>query len=419
MSDNHQVVITGSGVVSPIGIGRAAYWDSLATGRSGVGTSAHLSECGMPVVISAEVEDFEPKKYVKPRKSLKVMCREIQFAFAASVLAIEDAGLSPQDEDPDRFGVVLGSEMFYGEFPEMEDAYRHCMVNGKFDFELWGGRAMARLYPLWMLKYLPNMAACQIGIANDARGPNNTISSGESSSLLAIGEAARVIQRGLADVMITGGTGNRLNVTPQLYRGHSNLSHRNDDPASASRPFDARRDGMVNGEGAACFILESAEHAAKRKATVQARLLGFGCGYERRDASREGSGISLSIRRAIADAGLRPEDIGYVNAHGVSTVADDPIEAQAIHRTLGEVPVTAPKSYFGYLGAGGGAVEMAASVIGFEKGLIPPTLNYQHPDEQCPVRVVASGPIPMGKSAVAVLSQSATGQDSAIVIAAP
>jgi 3-oxoacyl-[acyl-carrier-protein] synthase II len=236
---------------------------------------------------------------------------------------------------------------------------------------------------------------------------------------LAIGEAARVIQRGLADVMIAGGTGNRLNLTPQLYRGDSNLSHRNHDPAGASRPFDAQRDGMVNGEGAGCFLLESAAHAAKRQAIIQARVLGFGCSYERQDQHRDGSGITNAIRRGLGDAKLQPGDIGYVNAHGISTIADDSMEAQAIHRTLGEVPVTAPKSYFGYLGAGGGAVEMAASVIGFEKGLIPPTLNYEHPDERCPVRVVSSGPMPMGKPAVMVLNQAATGQSAAVVITAP
>ena len=422
MSQRRKIVITGLGVVSPIGVGKTPFWESLSAGQSGVSASPLLSESGMPICAGGHVKDFDAKLYVRPRKSLKVMCHEIQMAVAAAAMAVEDAGLTPQSADPDRCGIVFGSELFYGEIEEIRDIYRQCHTDGQFHFERWGERMGTDLFPLFMLKYLPNMAACHIGIAQDARGPNNTIALGEASSLLALIEAIRVIERGHADVMLVGGTGNRLNLTPMLYRGDSNCSHRSNDPAAASRPFDADRDGLVNGEGSAVFVLEQEEHAARRGASVFARVLGGGCGYERVDGAgpRTGAAIRTSILRALGDTQLKPIDIGHVNAHGLSTIEDDILEAQAIRDCLGDVPVTAPKSFFGSLGAGGGAVEMAVSVLGFEHGVIPPTLNYETPDPRCPVQVVHGKPAEMRDPRTALLlNQSGTGQAAAVVIAAP
>lgn len=422
MSQRRNIVITGLGVVSPIGVGKAACGESLRAGRSGVTLSPLLAETGMPIRAGGHVKDFDAKLYVRPRKSLKVMCHEIQMAVAAATMAVEDAGLTTPAGDPDRCGVAFGSELFYGEIEEVHELYRHCHTDGQFQFGLWGERMGSDLFPLFMLKYLPNMAACHIGIALDARGPNNTIALGEASSLLALIEAIRVIQRGHADVMLVGGTGNRLNLTPMLYRGDSNCSHRADDPAAASRPFDADRDGLVNGEGAAVFVLEQEEHAVRRGATVFARVLGGGCGYERVDGRqpRTGAAISTSIERALRDAQLTPGDIGHVNAHGVSTIEDDILEAQTIRQCLGDVPVTAPKSFFGSLGAGGGAVELVVSVLGFEQGWIPPTLNYQTPDPRCPIQVIHGSPAELRDPRTALLlNQSGTGQTAAVAIAAP
>ncbi|HEY2882423.1 MAG TPA: beta-ketoacyl synthase N-terminal-like domain-containing protein, partial [Pirellulales bacterium] len=270
-----EVVITGVGVVSPIGIGREAFWTSLAHGVSGVRPITLFDASDNPVKIGAEVVDFDPKQYVRPRKSLKVMSRDIQFGFAAADMALADAGVAPNSQDPDRFGVVFGSEMIYCELAELEAVYRATLPEGQFDFDRWGEAMMSNIYPLWLLRNLPNMVACHIAIVHDARGPNNTIGHSDVSSLGAMIEAVRVIQRDAADIMIAGGVGARINPTSMAYRGDGDLSHRNDNPAGASRPFESNRDGLVNGEGAAAFILESRQHAQQRGAPILARVLSF------------------------------------------------------------------------------------------------------------------------------------------------
>jgi len=261
MSAASEIVITGIGVVSPIGIGIEPFWNSLRKGTSGVRPYSVLQGTEMPVRFGGEITDFDAKQYVTPRKSLKVMSREIQLGFAAAAMAVENAGIASGTIDPDRFGVVFGSEMPYGPPEELVDVYQGCKVDGKIDPGLWPEQAMKKNFPLWMLKYLPNMTACHIGIAQDARGPSNSIAHGDVSSLQAMIEAMHIIRRGHADVMIVGGFGARLNVTQILYRSDANLSHRGDDPAAASRPFDAARDGMVNGEGAASLVIERREYA--------------------------------------------------------------------------------------------------------------------------------------------------------------
>ena len=249
MDPSRQVVITGIGVVTPIGIGREPFWSALRESKSGVTRLETFAASELPVDFGAQLKDFDAKQYVKPRKALKVMCREIQTACSAAALAVDDAGLNAAETDPDRKGAVFGSQMLYGDINDFNDLFRGSTQDGEFSFYQFGQTFPSRMYPLWMLKNLPNMAACHIAIAQDARGPNNTIVLGEAGSLLALDEAARVIQRDAADVMIVGGTGTRIEITGWIYRGVLNLSQRNDDPAGASRPFDADRDGMVNGEG--------------------------------------------------------------------------------------------------------------------------------------------------------------------------
>jgi 3-oxoacyl-[acyl-carrier-protein] synthase II len=406
------------GVVSPIGIGADAFWQALCEGRSGVTHLSRFDTSNLPVRIGAEVADFEPKLYIKPRKSMKLMCREIQYAFAAAAMAVEDATLDVSAVDPNLFGIVFGCEMLYGEVDELEELYRGCMVNRQFDFARFGERIRDDMYPLWMLKYLPNMAACHIAISYDARGPNNTISQAEASSLLALVETAATIERGHADVVITGGSGTRISLTPLMYRGDSNLSHQAE-PAIASRPFDALRDGMVNGEGAAAFVVENRAHAEQRGARILARISGFGrtCGVRRNGQLQSGSALRGAIEESLRSARVQPRDVGHVNAHGVSTVEADASEAQTIQAVLGDVPVTAPKSFFGNLGAGGGAVEMAASVLGFRHGQVPVTLNYRKPDPACPVAVIHDQPLPITDQRVAVLlNMASTGQAVAVVL---
>jgi 3-oxoacyl-[acyl-carrier-protein] synthase II len=333
-------------------------------------------------------------------------------------MATEAAGVPRGSVDPDRLGVIFGSEVFYCEVEELAETYRGCLVDGKFDFSRWG-EAMNRIYPLSMLKYLPNMPACQIGIAHDARGPNNSITLGDVSGLLAVIEAASVIRRGLADVMIAGGTGSRINLVRMVNYGDGDLSHRGDNPAGACRPFDAARDGVVNGEGAAAFVLESARHAQRRGATVLATIAGYASGFQSKADGKPGGAIGRSITTALEAAELSPAMVGHVNADGRSTVTEDEIEARAIAATLGDVPVFAPKSYFGHLGSGTGAVELLTSVLAIQSGEIPPTLNYETPDPRCPVQVTCGRPQEARQSTAVVLNQARTGQAVAVVITGP
>ncbi len=421
MHPRHEVVITGLGLVSPIGIGREPFWRSLLEGRSGVERLSLFEPLdGLPS-FGAEIRDFDPKQYVRPRKSLKVMCRDIQLAVAAAELAWTDAQLPAQPPDPERLGVILGADMIQCEPEELAPAFAACMEDGRFEFRHWGQRAMPEIFPLWMLKYLPNMPACHVGIIRDARGPTNTILLGEVSSLAAIGEAFRTIQRGAADLMLAGGASSRIHPVIYVRSPLWEVSRRIQQPEAACRPFDRDRDGLVNGEGAAVFVLESAEHARARAAPVRARIVAYAEAFEPRPdrSPPTGQAIEKAIQLALQRAGLSPSELGHINAHGMSTRHDDRIEAQAIHRTVPDVPVTAPKSYFGYLGAASAAVELAASVLALEHRLIPATLNYQTPDPECPVQVVADMPRPLAAPVALKLSHAWTGQAAALVLASP
>lgn len=416
-----EVVITGIGVVSPIGIGCDAFWASLMAGRSGVRPITRFDASGMPARFGGEVVDFDPKDLITPRKNLKVMSHDIQLGVAAAALARQHACLAATSASPERVGVVFGADLIHCQLEEVAQAFSRCMVDGRFDFSRWGTVAAEQIYPLWMLKYLPNMAACHVAIANDARGPNNSITLGEVSSLTAIAEAAGVIERDEADLVFSGGSSSRIHPTLWVRSSLSPWSQRNDDPAAACRPFDAGRDGAVNGEGAAVFVLESRAHAEARRAPVLASVTGFASRFEPRQSNqpREGTAIRQAIEAALARAGVAANEVGHVNAHGLSTREDDCREARAIRAALGDVPVTAPKSFFGNLGAGSGAVELAASVLALAKREIPHTLNYERPDPNCPLNVVRDRPLSSDARTAVVLNHAATGQSAALVLSRP
>lgn len=408
------VVITGVGVVSPIGIGRDAFWTALDSGVSGVRELPQFARTDFPFRVGGAIQNFEPKEYVQPRKTLKVMCREIQAAFSAAVLALQDAGLAKGAVDPERLGVVLGSEMLYGELGELIDAYRHSVVDGQFRSSDWVEHAMRDLFPLWMLKYLPNMAACHIGIASDARGPNNSIVQGSVSSLLAVMEASDVIRRGHADAMIAGGSGAALSTSALTFHPWEHLSKWDGPAGHTPRPFDARRDGTILGEGSACLVLETREHAQRRGAAILARVAGAASRFETPPV--RGIALAGAIQAALAQAGATADQVGHVKAHAGGSVELDAVEAQAIRQTLGNVPVTAPKSYFGDLGAGSGAVELVASVLALGKGQVPRTLNYETPDPHCPVQVVQGGSLASDRPAAVAVNLSERGQAVALVL---
>ena len=413
------IVITGLGIVAPIGIGRQACWDSVLAGRSGVRRISLFDPSGLPIQIAGQLPEFDPRPFLYNRKALKVMARDTQLGVAAAQLAWEDARLQAGWVDPERIGVVLGADRICNPVPDCEAAYRNCMVDGRFDFSRWGTAGLEASYPLSFLRVLPNMIACHISIAHDARGPNNTIHQGEVSSLLALEEAVRVLRRGWADVVLAGGASSQMD--PYDWVRHcrlGGLSARQDNPAAACRPFDAHRDGQVKGEGAAVFVLERASHALARQARIFGRILAAASATEHYRPGRLPEGIALRrvIQQALQQANLAPSQLGHLNAHGLSTQQDDRLEAQVLHQLAPEVPVTAPKSFFGNLGAATGAVELAISLMGLTQGLIPPTLNYERLDPACPVRVVHGSPWESTGPVLAV-NWNRSGQAAALIVA--
>jgi len=346
------------------------------------------------------------------------MSRDIQLAFVAAEMARVDAGLPETPADPERMGVTFGADLIACDFSEMAAAYSDCIENGRFDFDRWGPAAMSELFPLWMLKYLPNMPACHIGIAQDARGPTNSLILSETAGISAIGEAARVLQRGHADVMIAGSTGSQISSGVWYRSPRVDLARFDNDPTAVARPFDARRELMVSGEGSAAFLLETREHAEARGATILARIVGSLGRFEpcRKNTPPTGTAIRNAITGLLQQTGVSAEQIGHVNAQGTGTVDADRIEAQAIRDTLGDIPVTAPKSYIGNLCAGSGSVETAAGLLSLVHGQVPPTLNYQQPDPTCPINVIHTEPLATDKPFALMLNRTPLGHTMAMLL---
>lgn len=422
-----QVVITGIGVVSPIGIGVDDFWTHLKNGISGIKKIEMLSYSPVPGQIAGAVEDFDPSRFTKTReqkKAIRVMCREIQLGFAAATLALEDAGIGEGGVAPERLGVEFGANLMLSPPDDLGEA---CMAavdesTHRFSYDKWGDTGLPKMFPLWLLKYLPNMPACHIGIAADARGPNNSITLDEASANLVIGEALRVIARGHADVMITGSTGTRLHEVKSIHAlMWDQLATADGPPASICRPFDRNRNGQVVAEGSGVMILEDAEHARLRGARVYGRILGAGSTCVSRPDGRGDTrkALALAMKSALADAGLAPREIGHINAHGLAGVEADIAEAQAIHDVFGDyarqVPVTALKSYMGNSAAGCGSLELAASLVGLHHGVIPHTLNYETPDPDCPLNVVAGQPLETKNLTFLKVNVTRMGQASAVV----
>jgi 3-oxoacyl-[acyl-carrier-protein] synthase II len=394
MSSSRRTVLTGVGVVNPLGLNTTSFWESLRAGRSGVKPIRAFDASCLGTRIAGEIPGFDPKTYLaKPdRKGLKVMARSIQLAVAAAQVAMDDARVDRARLDPTRFGVEFGSGLLATELEEIGPAAQvsaNCQP-GVVDLEKWGEQGLASIPPTWMLKYLPNMLACHVSILHNAQGPSNTITEGDVAGLLALGEAQRILQRDQADVFLVGGADSKLNPLSMVRQClFAQLSRRNDAPEKACRPFDRRRDGLVVGEGAGVLLLEELEHARRRGAKIYAELAGFGSSFDR---AHSGQGLARAVRTALERAGVEPRDIDHINAHGLSTVEGDAWEARGLQEVFGAcspaVPVLAPKSYFGNLGAGSGLSELAASLLAAAHGVVPATLNYEEPDPACPVSVL-------------------------------
>jgi 3-oxoacyl-[acyl-carrier-protein] synthase II len=423
-SEMPRVVITGIGVVSPVGIGKDAFWRSLLAGRSGIGFLKAFSNERLPCRLAAEIEDFNPLIYVRRKKLLKVMSRDIQLGVSAASLAMSDARLRQGDFEPDRLGVVYGAGRMPSKPQELASAAAYCTQGDSFNFDLFGEECMNQISPLWLLPQLPNMPACHVAIEHDARGPNNTITCREASPLLALAEAVQTIQRGAADCMIVGACGSDVHpVDIARLSLVDELSHR-DDPEKACRPFDIDRNGGILGEGAAAFVIEDYGFARRRGADVYAEVLAVagGCDGFGGQISAGGTGLVRSIASVLRKSGVLPQEIGHINGHGKSTKRDDLVEARAYHRALGTaaetIPVMGLKSYFGTFDAGTGAVELAASVLGLRQGMVPFTRNYETPDPLCGLNVIHAEPLTLKNRTSLKVNRTEMGQSAAAILRA-
>ncbi|HAC89753.1 MAG TPA: 3-oxoacyl-ACP synthase [Planctomycetaceae bacterium] len=397
-----RVVITGLGVVSPIGCDLEALWDSLMAGRSGIAPITGMPTESLPVKAGAEVKDFtgdienygplDKSLQRSIKKNMKVMCREIEMGVAAAQKALTHSGLSA-DRTPERCGCLFGCDYILTRPEEFADGLRNCRQQAQAGNDNlagwvsdWPVHGLPKVNPLWLLKYLPNMPNSHVSIYNDFRGPNNAITVREASMNLSLAEAASIIQRGAADVMLVGATGTRIHPLRSMHVTLTEpyASHQ-DDPSTMSRPFDASCDGFVLGEGAGAIMLESLEHAKGRGAKLWGEIVGFSSSMTGpapgRDHLRQAIGHSLKTTYSRASGAIGQQ--WHLHAHGLSTQEADTAEAGAIADLLDslgyQIPVTAAKSYFGNLGAGSGAIELVCSLLALQHQQLFPIRNLKRP----------------------------------------
>ncbi len=388
-----RVVVTGIGVVSPNGIGRKAFTEAILEGRSGVGPIESFDTTGQAIRIAGEVKNFDVSPYLgEHRKNQKLMSRAVGFAVGASAMAMVDAGIDSSRLDPERFGVCMGTGITPMDVCELAGPIgKGLQADGSFNIGQFTAAQAEAIFPLWLLKHLPNMAAAHVSILNQAMGPNNTIVTACAAGTQAIGEAFRLIGRGDADVMLAGGCDSRLD--PLLlvaYNAMSAISRSTRAPAEVSRPFDGERDGFVIGEGAAVLVLESLQRARRRRAHIYAEVTGYGSSFDAFGITRPeptGRGAALSMTWALKEARLNADDVDYINAHGTSTRLNDEMETRAVKRVFGDrarkIPMSSQKSMVGHLIGASGALEAAATAVTLERGVVPPTINQQVPDPAC------------------------------------
>ncbi len=369
-----RVVVTGVGLVSPLGVGTDVTWQAALAGRSGIGPITLFNATGYPTRFAGEVPDFDPLQWMD-RKDVKKCGRFIQFAIAATTMAVRDSGLRIEPDNAERVGVAIGSGI--GGFEVIEREHRILLERGP-----------ERVSPFFILSSLVNLAAGQVSVRFGAKGPNSAVATACTTGAHAIGDAARLIQGGYADAMICGGA--EACITPLGVAGFAAmraLSTRNDAPTLASRPWDADRDGFVVGEGAGVLVLEEAGHAQRRGAPILAELVGYGMSADAHHLTappEDGNGVMRGMRAALEDAGLEGKQIQYLNAHATSTPLGDKAEALAIDRLFGEhacrLAVSSTKSMTGHLLGGAGALEAGLTVLALRDQIAPPTINLDRPD---------------------------------------
>jgi 3-oxoacyl-[acyl-carrier-protein] synthase II len=375
--NKRRVVVTGVGIITPLGIGVEKSWEGLLAGKSGIRRITQFDSSQFPTKIAGEVEGFNPEDYIEI-KEIKKMDRFIQFAIAAAHIALEDSGLKIADDNAERVGVIVGSGI--GGLSSLERYHTVLMEKGP-----------RKITPFFIPMLIINLASGQISIIFGAKGPNSAVATACATGSHAIGDAFKIIQRGDADVMIAGGT--ESVITPLGIGGFNAmraLSTRNDEPEKASRPFDIDRDGFIMGEGAGIVILEGLENAMTRGAKIYAEIVGYGMtadAYHITAPSPGGEGAVRCMKMTLQDAGVNPSDINYINAHGTSTKYGDELETIGIKTVFGEhaykIPVSSTKSMTGHLLGAAGGVEAVISVLCICNDIVPPTINLDNPDPEC------------------------------------
>jgi len=375
---NKRVVVTGLGVISPVGNDIASFWNSLKEGKNGVGPITSFDATGFDSRIAAEVKNFDPTDYGISLKDIKRTAKFVQYAVASAKQAIESSGLVLDKEDRDRIGVIIGSGI--GSLHTIEEEHKIFLSKGP-----------SRLSPFLIPMLIVNEASGLVAIIHGLKGPNSCIATACASGSHAIGEAYRTILYGDADVMITGGTESCIVATAVGgFCALKALSTRNNEPEKASRPFDRDRDGFIMAEGSGLVVLESLEHAQKRNADIIAEICGFGMScdaYHITAPDPDGRGAACAMIAALKDARMKPEEITYINAHGTSTKLNDKIETLSMKKAFGQyskkVMVSSTKSMTGHLLGAAGGVEFLACCLVIKDGVVPPTINYEHPDPDC------------------------------------
>lgn len=404
--ESARVVITGLGAVSPLGLNAPAMWQGLCSGACGIGTITAFDPARFDCKLAGHVGEYKIRDCVPKtlRKSTKLMSRDIELAVIAALEALNDAGLVTRainpdavNIDPERAGVNLGAGLISCNLEEIAPAVAHSATNAAFDIQKWGKEGIELVTPLWLLKYLPNMPACHIGIIHDLQGPSNTITSAEASAHLAIAEAADIIARGNADIVLAGGAEAKVNpivmLRQILLKRTTTVS--NDKPAGACRPFDADAAGSVFGEGAGIVVLENLANAQKRGARIYAELIGTGSSISHNPAYNrlepDGRAVQIAIEKALAEANIQPADLDLIIPHGTGIPEDDVAEARGIEAALGravnEIPVWPTKSMLSNTGAASGALDVVAALSAMREGRIPAAVNFEKAANGCNLNI--------------------------------
>lgn len=393
VDSDDDIVVTGIGVLSPLGLDVSTHLARLMAGESAVRLLEPQTGVDGVYWLGATIDGFDAKQHVQPRKSIKVMCREIQLAFGSAMQACAHASITAGTIPPDRIGTVFSGEIILSEIADIEEIVQRCQTDGVMDHSRWSAEAMANMYPLWMLKSLPNMAACHVGIALDARGPNNTITTEGTSSLAAILEAVNVIRRDQADVMVVGSTASRLNPSRLLQRDNEDYSQSHATASSAIKPFDENRNGTAASELSSCVVLERRKSAISRGVPILATIRSWSslfCGSGETRWSGVEHSTRLVLEELLVRAGLQPDNIDHINAAASGTIAGDAAEARGIHSATPAIPVVAYKGAFGEGCSGAGLIEWISSLAGMLEGRVAPTTNHSKTAQDCPVSVIHS-----------------------------